>query len=208
MGAVPPYSDLLGGKLVAMLLAAREIRRVFARRYADKEALISGRALTGRLALITTQSALGRSSIYNRVRYHDQLLLRRLGFTAGYGEFHFSNGLYTALSDYAARYCEATAKAAAWGSGFRNRREVIKKSLVSLGLPTDWVHHGIRREVYAVPLAVKTTAFLRGEVSRPVWLDLSAADLAEFWRERWLLPRARQRDHYRAFHREDYALWR
>ncbi len=208
VGAVPPYSDLLGGKLVAMLLAAREVRRAFARRYAHKEALISGRALTGQLALITTQSALGRSSIYNRVRYQDRLLLRPLGYTAGYGEFHFANGLYGALSDHATEYCEPTAKAAAWGSGFRNRREVIKKSLVSLGLPTDWVHHGIRRQVFAVPLAAQTGAFLRGEASRPGWFDVSAADLATFWRERWLLPRVERRAGYQDFRREDYALWR
>lgn len=208
VGAVPPYSDLLGGKLVAMLLAAREMRRAFAKRYADKEALISGRPLDGKLALITTQSALGRSSIYNRVRYHDRLLLHPLGFTAGYGEFHFANGLYSALSDHALRYCEPTAKAEAWGSGFRNRREVVKKSLVSLGLPTDWVHHGIRREVYAVPLAKRTPEFLRGEVSRPGWIDLPASDLADYWRERWLLPRVERRDGYRHFRREDYALWR
>lgn len=208
VGAVPPYSDLLGGKLVAMLMAAREIRRVFARRYADKEALISGRPLTGRLALITTQSALGRSSIYNRVRYHERMLLRPLGFTAGYGEFHFANGLYGALSEYALQYCEPTAKAQAWGRGFRNRREVIKKSLVSLGLPTDWVHHGIRRQVYAVPLARRTPEFLRGEVSRPGWIDLSAEELSNHWRERWLLPRAKRRDGYKEFRREAYALWR
>jgi hypothetical protein len=207
VGAVPPYSELLGGKLVAMLLAARDIRRTFAKRYADREALISGRAHTGKLALITTQSALGRSSIYNRVRYHDQLLLRPLGFTAGYGEFHFANGLYGALSEHALRYCEPTAKATAWGSGFRNRREVIKKSLVSLGLPTDWVHHGVRRQVYAVPLAAKTPAFLRGEVSRPGWFDLSATDLADFWKERWLLPRVERRAGYKDFRRESYALW-
>lgn len=208
VGAVPPYSVLLGGKLVAMLLAARELQRAFAKRYAHKQALISGRPLSGRLALITTQSALGRSSIYNRVRYHERLLLEPLGYTAGYGEFHFANGLYGALSQHAARYCEATAKAEAWGTGFRNRREVIKKSLVSLGLPTDWVHHGIRREVYAIPLAKRTRGFLRGEVSRPGWLDLSTEDLASHWRERWLLPRVERRDGYKTFCRDDYALWR
>lgn len=209
VGAVPPYSVLLGGKLVAMLLAAREIRRAFAKRYAAKQALISGRRLTGTLALITTQSALGRSSIYNRVRYHERVLLRPLGLSAGYGEFHFANGLYGALSEYAVRYCEPTARAEAWGgTGFRNRREVIKKSLVSLGLPTEWVHHGVRREVYAVPLANKTCEFLRGEISRPGWIDLSTSDLADYWRERWLLPRAECRDSYKTFRRVDYALWR
>jgi len=207
VGAVPPYSRLLAGKLIAMLLASASIRRAFRRRYADREALISERSLPGQLALITTQSALGRSSIYNRVRWNDRLLLHAIGFTAGYGEFHFSNGLYSALSDYAERYCEPTAKASAWGNGYRNRREVIKKALVSIGLPTNWIHHGIRREVFAVPLAAHTREFLRDETARPRWLDVSTAALSDYWLERWALPRLDSRGDFRTFDKHSYRLW-
>ncbi len=68
LGAVPPYSMLLGGKLVAMLCANDEVRRAFQRGYGEGESLITGTAADGRLALIATTSALGRSSIYNRLR--------------------------------------------------------------------------------------------------------------------------------------------
>jgi hypothetical protein len=207
VGAVPPYSRLLGGKLIAMLLASSSVQRAFHRRYAAREAVISRRRLPGRLALITTQSALGRSSIYNRVRYGDRLLLHPVGFTAGYGEFHFSNGLYTALSEYAQRYCEPTAKTSAWGTGYRNRREVIKKALVSIGLPTDWIHHGICREVFAVPLAEQTCEFLRDETTRPRWLNASTAELSNYWLDRWVLPRLSTRGDFRAFDKRDYRLW-
>jgi CBS domain-containing protein len=208
VGAVPPYSELLAGKLVAMLLAADEVRAAFERKYANKTSLISGRSSTGQLVLITTQSALGRSSIYNRAKHRDRLLLQPIGFTAGYGEFQFANGLYQVLTDYAGKYCRPTAKAAAWGEGFRNRREVIRKSLVSLELPSQWSHHGIKREVFAVPLAANARAVLRGETNDPDWRTASADDLANWWRERWLRPRAARRSEYLRFERSSYGLWR
>src|SRR5579884_2367623 len=44
LGAVPPYSMLLGGKLVAMLCGSDEVRRAFQRKYGEGESLISSAA--------------------------------------------------------------------------------------------------------------------------------------------------------------------
>ena len=89
LGAVPPYSDLLGGKLVAMLATSEEVRGAFERKYSAKAALISGTKGDARVAMITTTSALGRSSMYNRIRFRDRLLFNPVGYTTGSGEFHF-----------------------------------------------------------------------------------------------------------------------
>jgi hypothetical protein len=207
VGAVPPYSRLLAGKLVALLLASREVRRAFKRKYRQKQALISGRELKGDLYMITTQSALGRSSIYNRLRFRDQLVLQSVGYTAGFGEFHFSNGLYGDLSEYARKYCEPSAKATSWGTGFRNRREVIRKALVSLGLPTDWNHHGVRREVFVAPLASNSQNLLLGKARRPRWLYPDAEELVAWWRERWLAGRVARCPDFEKFRRDEYRLW-
>src|ERR1043166_3850213 len=59
LGTVPPYSSLLCGKLVAMLAASNEVRRAFGYKYRSDDSLIGGRAFDGRLAMITTTSALG-----------------------------------------------------------------------------------------------------------------------------------------------------
>src|SRR5205823_12751600 len=67
LGAVPPYSQLLFGKLVGLLCASEEVRRACYRKYHGTESIISGKPFDGRIALITTMSALGRSSIYNRL---------------------------------------------------------------------------------------------------------------------------------------------
>ena len=162
LGAVPPYSMLLGGKLVAMLCASDEVRRAFQRKYGEGESLIRGACADGRLALIATTSALGRSSIYNRLRYHNRLLMLSVGYTSGWGEFQFSNGVYAQLRDYAEKHCDKTAKHEAWGSGFRNRREVVRRVLAHVGLSANWMNHGIRRELFVMPLAKNTQVGVAG----------------------------------------------
>lgn len=207
LGAVPPYSRLLCGKLVAMLVTSREVRRAFGRKYHGVESVIRGRPLDGRLALVTTSSALGKSSLYNRVKYGDRLLYESVGYTRGSGEFHFANGLYATLARYAELHCEPSAKHQAWGIGFRSRREVVKKSLASLGLSTEWLYHGIHRQVFVIPMARNAREFLRGERLRLQWFHQSVDDLFEWFRQRWLLPRAARDQSYRDFEPSSYAIW-
>lgn len=169
--------------------------------------MIRRKWLDARLALITTTSALGRSSIYNRVKYGERLLLHGVGFTRGSGEFHFSNGLYGAISEYAVRYCEPTAKQERWGTGFRNRREVVKKCLAKVGLSTEWLYHGIQREIFVVPLAQNAREFLQGKHSRLLSFDQCAEELFDFFRERWLLPRSQRNEQYKTWQPGEWSLW-
>lgn len=207
LGAVPPYSFLMCGKLVAMLVTCDTVRGAFKRKYGGTRSIIGRRVHDGRLALITTTSALGRSSVYNRLRVGSRLLYQTVGFTQGSGEFHFSNGLYQAIAQFVGRNCEPTAKQQRWGTGFRSRREVIRKCLPAIGLPSDWIYHGIKREVFVVPLARNTREFLRGEHTRLLWYHQSEAEMFEYFRDRWMLPRAVWDDRYRTFDRDSFRLW-
>ena len=74
LGAVPPYNALCGGKLIALLATSIEVRNAFSERYQDHVTLISQRRVDARLALVTTSSALGRSSVYNRLVWPDRAL--------------------------------------------------------------------------------------------------------------------------------------
>lgn len=207
LGAVPPYSFLLCGKLVAMLAASDTVRHAFKRKYAGARSVIRRKVHDGRLALITTTSALGRSSVYNRLRLADRLLYQSVGFTKGSGEFHFSNGLYGAITEFAEEHCQPTAKQERWGTGFRNRREVIKKCLPALGLSSDWVYHGIEREVFVIPLAHNSREFLRGEHGRLRWHHQSEAQMFEHFRDRWMLPRASWDERFRSWSRDEWVIW-
>jgi hypothetical protein len=70
LGAVPPYSSLIGGKLIASLVASQEVGDAFDAKYGTRPGVISQRAKNPRLVLVTVTSALGRSSVYNRLRLH------------------------------------------------------------------------------------------------------------------------------------------
>ena len=53
VGAVPPYSQLIGGKLVAALMASTEVKRVYERKYLGRQAVISEKKHRARLVLLT-----------------------------------------------------------------------------------------------------------------------------------------------------------
>jgi Domain of unknown function (DUF4338) len=207
LGAVPPYSMLLGSKLVALLATTEEVAKACKQKYGGREAVISGEKRDGRLALITTTSALGRSSIYNRLRLDGQSAAISVGFTKGSGEFHFSNGLYSAITEYALENCTPTAKRNAWGKGFRNRREIVKKALQHLGMSDQWIYHGVKREVFVLPLAKNTRPFLRGEHSRVLWHGRTVESVFAEFRERWLLPRSIRDPSYRDWFTSNWKLW-
>jgi hypothetical protein len=190
-----------------MLSASNEVRNAFKKKYEGQFSRIRKEELDARLALVTTTSALGRSSIYNRLKYGDHRLFEGVGFTQGFGEFHFSNGLYGPIFGYATRWCDPTDRKKGWGEGFRNRREVVRKCLAKVGLSKTWRIHGIQREIFVAPLAKNTREFLRGEHSRLLWRDNSVEDLFEYFKERWLIPRSKWDLRYLEFVPSSYRLW-
>jgi hypothetical protein len=213
LGAVPPYSRLLGGKLVAMLTVSTEVREAFASRYAGRKTMIEGSKQDGQLALITTNSALGRSSVYNRLRYRhtpgdpERLVFERVGLTRASAQAYFDDDLYAMLKAYAIENCELTPKPPAWGKGFRSRREVIDKALIHLGLSPRALTHGVVREVWCAPLAANAVAVLRGGEDRLEPYEDTAEQLAAFWRGRWLLPRVAREHGHELFTPESWQLW-
>ena len=189
LGAVPPYAQLLGGKLVAALVTSSTVQAAFARKYGGSRSLIRQEVHDGQLALVTTTSALGRSSLYNRLRGADgRTLYQRVGFTKGSGDFHFTSDMYAQLAEFVHTYCEPTAKQQRWGTGFRNRREVVRKGLAAVGLSADWLYLGVAREVFMVPLAANTQAFLCGASAGLQPYGESEDEIMAHFRKRWLLP--------------------
>lgn len=207
LGAVPPYSYLLGGKLVALSTLSNEVRKHFRKRYEENTPLISGKHKPPLLAMITTTSALGKSSIYNRIKVNGTTYWQNIGFTKGSGEFHFSNGIYKDLRAFVVHHCSPTMRHKNWGNGFRNKREIVIRCLGILGLPRAFASHGIQREVFAAPLGKKAREYLRGESKQVQFYDWPLAVLFEKFRNRWLLPRAARMPDWKNFRRESYLIW-
>ena len=212
IGAVPPYAQLLGGKLVASLIGSAEVSQDFAAKYNKTRGIISGHEKTARLALVTVTSALGRSSIYNRLKLVspgrgeelDRTLVElvRIGKTQGYGHFHLSNSIFGRLRELLIAEEHPYASGHQFGQGPNWRLRVIRVGLKRLGLDEGLIRHGIAREVYAMPLTPDFRELLRGHIDdldleRPTVSEISSAAL-----ERWVIPRADRRPQYKGFSRE------
>ena len=201
LGAVPPYNDLLGAKFVALFAASDYTRNLFRKRYRKCRSVIRRRKFDGRLAMVTATSALGRSSIYNRLRFEGVGIFQPVGFTEGYGHFHLANGTYEQLKEYLASLGDDEVGRYKFGSGPNYRIRVVRKALQRLHLPGDLLRHGIRRAVHVAPLAENSAAFLMGDHERLRWYRRPLKEMVEFWRHRWMLPRASRDSSYREFDR-------
>lgn len=205
LGSVPPYNRLLGAKFVSLLVASDFTRHVFKHRYAQTRSLIQERKFDGRLALVTTTGALGRSSVLNRLRFNDEEVFLPVGFTEGYGHFHLANGTFEHIRKYMRICKDDEIERYKFGSGPNYRIRVVRKALEHLHLPPNLLRHGVRRGVYVAPLAKNTAAFLRGDAVKLHWNHRPLEHIVSYWRERWLLPRAFRDASYRDF---DSNSWR
>jgi hypothetical protein len=205
LGAVPPYNQLLGAKLMALIATSDFVRGIFRKRYRSTRSVILKREFDGRLALVTATSALGQSSIYNRLTFGGVKVFEPVGFTEGYGHFHLANGTYASLKEYLALLGDDEIDRFRFGKGPNYRLRVVRKALEYLDLPADLLRHGIQRAVYMAPLAKNTAAFLRGDADRLHWHTRPVHDLVAWWRERWLLPRASRDSSFQSF---DKNHWR
>ena len=190
LGAVPPYSHLIGGKLVAALVASRKLNNVFRRKYSKQVGLISKKAKNPKLVLATTTSALGRSSVYNRLKIDEKLLYNRIGFTQGWGHFHIPENLFQDMKEFLESEGHAYPHGYKYGDGPNWRLRVVREAFNCIGLNQNILNHGIRREVYAIPLASNAARYLRGEVTRARWQLYSSQEIGEFCVQRWMVPRS------------------
>lgn len=205
LGAVPPYSYVLGGKLVASLVTSPRIRIDFRTKYKGTKSLISGREFDGKLAAITTASALGKSSIYDRIRIEGGATFEAIGWSKGSGDFHLMNEDYGDLREIV-NVENKGMKNPKWGKGLRNKRATIKGILKILELPQSLQYHNIRRQLYFVSLGKKSLPFLRGETNRIYYYSLSQEEIAQFIKKRWMIPRSNRNAEYRTFRKESYSI--
>lgn len=207
LGAVPPYSFLLGGKLVALLATSNEVRRDFQERYAGKPALLSGKVRKPYLVLLTTTSALGRSSMLNRLKMGNRFLWKPIGWTQGQGHFRFMDGLFPDMLAYLRQIGEPLAYKYKFGGGPNWRLRVVRTCLRHMRLnPDSFLSHGIKRQIFVAELCQDAREFLRGEIQEPLFYNLPASELIGYFKERWLLPRAGRNGQFREFNSQSLRM--
>lgn len=202
VGAVPPYSQVIGGKLVAALMASAEVKKVYERKYIGREAVISKKENRARLVLLTTTSALGRSSIYNRLAIPSGARFLRIGTTKGFGHFHLSGEVFESLRGYLEATGHPYASGHRFGMGPNWRIRVARTALEMIGIDGNAIlKHGVEREVYAIPVASNWQDILLGRHKNVRSCTLPASEIADFCLKRWIVPRAARDKRYKRFAR-------
>ena len=210
-GAIAPYNFVLGGKLVCMLLGSPEVVKYYAAKYQKRPSIIASSMKGGpvcrphNLVLLCTTSLYGvGSSQYNRVkvpaeflggRPEDKLEYCKLGYSVGFGSFHFSQETLKWIKVLLGRKTNRLVNSI-FGEGVNPLMRKIREALDEVGLLSDkLLWHGNERVVYTVPLARNFREVLLGIERRPQYLipqtnaKAKTASLAEYWRARWLASR-------------------
>ena len=200
VGALPPYNELLGGKMVALALTCNEIREAYRKKYKNAVTILEKRKLKPELLFITTTSAFGKSSIYNRLKYNGEIVAISLGYTRGSGTFHIPEELYQEILDFL--YRKGIDVSRGYGHGPSRKLKLISLGLDHLGLPS-FEYHGIKREFYLFPL-VKNLKEVIHRKKKPIWINRPFNDLVDFWKERWAIPRAERILRWKNFNSVDF----
>jgi hypothetical protein len=211
-GAVAPYSHLVGGKLVAMLLASPEVTLGYRRRYSNHTSIIAS-SIAGRaikkpplLTFLCTTSLYGVPlNQYTRISIPcvvaggcpgETIRYQELGYTLGYGSFHFSSATCKALMEVSSQSNNGTTVNWIFGEGVSPRFRAIRDGLDELSLPSDeFLNHGSPKIAYGVALARNGLEFLLGMEPEPNFylpLDdpkMRSSCIARWWTERWLSKR-------------------
>lgn len=206
LGAVPPYNRILGGKLIGSLLPSTRIYNDFRSKYGQSTGIISGEAKRSRLALITVTSALGRSSVYNRLVLrdpatrsfgHNPVEFVRLGYSKGWGHFHVSDALFFDLRKILTEDNHQYVSDYRFGDGPNWKIRVIRAGFKTLGLDQHLLKHGLKREVFGVPIVSNWRKVLSGRSQRPTAPKMSVTRLAELAKDRWVIPRSERMSDFR-----------
>ena len=209
-GAIPPYNELLGGKLVSILACSPQVISDYTNRYKKQVSEIASRMKgkkvirDSRLAYMGTTSlyAIG-SSQYNRIKVpiaeDFELIYKKVGVTEGFGTVYFSK--YT--TDLLSRILEILDGGKKinhiFGEGTSPRFRLISRGVASLGLKADsFLQHYSPRIVYCMELAKNSKDFLNGYTSElqyafdldsPESIAQATRKMSDFWYERWLQSR-------------------
>ena len=211
-GAIPPYNEILGGKLVALLATSPQVISDYRDRYSNKRSEIASR-LKGEdvcrpadLVYVGTTSLyyIG-SSQYNRLKIpgsifnssHD-VKWKELGKTIGFGTLHISKAttmcLTEATSDGFSRINHV------FGEGANPKMRLLSMAIREL-LETDesdtkeFSKHAMSRIVYGAELASNTINYLLGIDTVPNYYfntndyPRETQKIIDFWLNRWVKSR-------------------
>ena len=214
-GSIPPYNQLLGGKLVSILACSPQVVRDYTDKYADQVSEIASRmkgekvVRDSRLAFLGTTSLYSvGSSQYNRIKVPMEndfvLTYKEMGITEGYGTVYFSKTTTSSLMRVLELQDGGRRINNIFGEGTSPRFRLISRGLSTLGIKSNaFLQHYTPRIVYSMELAKNTNDFLCGgadkleypyDITNSKEVEMATQAMADFWYERWLKSRLKSVD--------------
>jgi len=187
LGAVPPYNQILGGKLVALSAISSQVVKDFYNRYKGKKTSIQKKEKSPYLVAIDTMGAFGKSAIYTRLRGW-----KFIGYTKGQSHLHLTlNGVYKILLEVIEKYGnKEILKKYKFGQGPNYKLRVVSEGLKILGLSKNKLTmHSIKRGYYFAPLCENWQDFLLMKTDEPKFIVNSLEENFSYWKEKWLPKR-------------------
>jgi len=212
-GAIAPYNEIVGGKLVALLAVSESARAAYRSRYEAQTSVIAS-SIAGRSVVRPADLVfVGTSSLYGiRPNQYDSLSMpvsdgrseggrirfKHLGKSEGYGSAHIRQRTKADLQ----RFMEADGRPGwrannIFGEGANPNMRALREAFGVLGLDAnELLQHSQPREMYGAALASNMTAYLLGLDRQPEYIkrrysrgsDTEA--VADFWWQRWGQRRA------------------
>ena len=200
LGALPPYNFLIGGKMAAMALTANELRTCYNKKYEGYVTEMKKRIIESDLLFLTTTSAFGKSSIYNRLKYKKQSVALSLGYTKGSGSFHISELLYEEIKEFLKD--NDIMVNTTFGNGPSRKIKLLREAFRLLDMP-DYSYHNLRREFFLFPLASNLKEVIQENVP-PKYYNRPLSDLVGYWKKRWCLPRTERNKEWMQFDGQEF----
>lgn len=209
-GAIPPYNELLGGKLVSMLACSPVVIRDYTNHYSNQVSEIASRmkgkevVRDSRLVYLGTTSLYATgSSQYNRIKVPlsngGTIEFRKMGVTEGYGTVFFSKETTNLFSHILELQDGGKRINHVFGEGTSPRFRMISRGLIAIGIRADaFLRHYSPRIVYSINLAKNTNEFLLGveddvdygfDLNDTADVDKKTQEIIDFWYTRWLKKR-------------------
>lgn len=209
-GAIPPYNELLGGKLVSILACSPRVISDYTQRYHGQVSEIASRMKGSRVIRDSRLAFLGTTSLYasgssqyNRVKVPEtedfRLRFNEMGTTVGYGTVYFSKSTTAAIMRMLELQDGGRRINNIFGEGTSPRFRLITRGMACLGIKSDiFLKHYSPRIVYSIELAKNTNDFLCGytdeleypfDVNDPEEVTRKTKELIDYWYNRWLCSR-------------------
>ena len=216
-GSIQPYSAILGGKLVSLLMISPEILSAYKKRYSGQVNVIAS-SMAGKvvrkpadLVFLSTTSLYGRPNQYTRasiplneisnIPRNDAIKFHYLGKTGGKGTLQFSKNTLQYFSQAQKDAGETFASRGQFGEGGSEKLRYIRQRLAALGFdPENLLEHGVPRSYYGIKFIKNTRNYLLGIDKIPQYFiprratKSSTVRIVNWWANRWIKKRLARSD--------------